>query len=194
MMLFWCILLGLPVAACGCLAAVSPERATRFFDWFKESRGAAWVLAAVAWFWTAYECDTIGIAAFDRFTKAFPGELWILAAVLTWLVAIWMPKNLPVRALCGILMLLPGELFKTIKPFRPEQGVAFALPDIVIYAAYAGAIAGMYGMFYPWRIEKAVALALNKKTAARFSGAAAAIAGAAVVFTGAVLSLQACSN
>ena len=44
---------------------------------------AAMVLTAIAWFWTAYECDTIGIDVFDMLLKRFPGQLWIMAAVLT---------------------------------------------------------------------------------------------------------------
>ena len=44
------------------------------------------VLTAVAWFWTAYECDTIGIDVFDMILmKERTGGLfvWVLAAVLT---------------------------------------------------------------------------------------------------------------
>ena len=44
----------------------------------------AMVLTAIAWFWTAYECDTIGIDVFDMLLKRFPGQLWIMAAVLTY--------------------------------------------------------------------------------------------------------------
>ena len=54
----------------------------------------AMVLTAIGWFWTAYECDTIGIDVFDMLLKRFPGQVWIMAAVLTYLTIIWMPKNL----------------------------------------------------------------------------------------------------
>ena len=43
----------------------------------------AMALTAIAWFWTAYECDTIGIDVFDMLLKRFPGQVWIMAAVLT---------------------------------------------------------------------------------------------------------------
>ena len=49
------------------------------------------VLVVIAWFWTAYECDTIGIDVFDMLLKRFPGQVWIMAAVLSYLTVIWMP-------------------------------------------------------------------------------------------------------
>jgi len=112
------------------------------------------VLTAVAWFWTAYECNTIGIDVFDMLLKRFPGQLWIMAAVLTYLTIIWMPKNLLTRSIMGLFMLIPAELFKLTRPILPEHG--FAPVQIVVAIAYVLAIIGMYGMFYPWRIEAAL--------------------------------------
>ena len=112
---------------------------------------AAKILTAVAWFWTAYECDTIGIDVFDMLLKRFPGQLWIMAAVLTWLTIIWMPKHLLTRSIMGIFMLIPAELFKITRPMLPESG--FAPVQVIVVVAYILAIIGMYGMFYPWRIE-----------------------------------------
>ena len=114
----------------------------------------AMVLTAIAWFWTAYECDTIGIDVFDMLLKRFPGQLWVMAAVLTWLTIIWMPKNLLTRSIMGIFMLIPAELFKVTRPLLPESG--FAPVQIVVAVAYVLAVIGMYGMFYPWRIEAAL--------------------------------------
>ena len=114
----------------------------------------AMVLTAIAWFWTAYECDTIGIDVFDMLLKRFPGQLWIMAAVLTYLTIIWMPKNLLTRSIMGLFMLIPAELFKVTRPMLPESG--FAPVQIVVAVAYVFAIVGMYGMFYPWRIETAL--------------------------------------
>jgi len=108
-------------------------------------------LTCIAWFWTAYECDTIGIDVFDMLLKRFPGQLWIMAAVLTYLTIIWMPRNLLTRAVMGIFMLIPAELFKFTRPILPDSG--FAPVQIVVAVAYLLAIIGMYGMFYPWRIE-----------------------------------------
>ena len=113
------------------------------------------VLVAIAWFWTAYECDTIGIDVFDA--VLLKGQthgvfVWALAALLTYLTIIWMPKHLFTRAVCGLFMLAPGELFKFTRPLLPESG--FAAIHLVVALAYILAIIGMYGMFYPWRIEK----------------------------------------
>ena len=118
------------------------------------------ILTAVAWFWTAYECDTIGIDVFDMLLKRFPGQVWIMAAVLTWLTIIWMPKHLLTRSIMGIFMLIPAELFKLTRPVLPESG--FAPVQIVVAVAYILAIVGMYGMFYPWRIEAVLKHILRK--------------------------------
>ena len=120
----------------------------------QNQRRLAAVLTAVAWFWTAYECDTIGIDVFDMLLKRFPGQLWIMAAVLTYLTIVWMPKNLLTRSIMGIFMLIPAELFKITRPMLPDGG--FAPVQIVVAIAYVLAIIGMYGMFYPWRIETAL--------------------------------------
>ena len=129
----------------------------------------AMVLTAVGWFWTAYECDTIGIDVFDMLLKRFPGQVWIMAAVLTYLTIVWMPKNLLTRSVMGIFMLIPAELFKITRPMLPDGG--FAPVQIVVAIAYVLAIIGMYGMFYPWRIETAlkwIGAFFNKRRGRRF--------------------------
>ena len=129
----------------------------------------AMVLTAIGWFWTAYECDTIVIDVFDMLLKRFPGQVWIMAAVLTYLTIIWMPKNLLTRSIMGIFMLIPAELFKITRPMLPDGG--FAPVQIVVAIAYVLAIIGMYGMFYPWRIETALkwmGAFFNKRRGRRF--------------------------
>ena len=58
-------------------------------------------------------------------------------------------------------MLLPAELFKVTRPILPESG--FAPVQIVVAVAYLLAIIGMYGMFYPWRIETALSWVFRRK-------------------------------
>lgn len=111
-----------------------------------------WGLVALAWFWTAYECDTIGIDIFDMLLKRFPGQLWIMAAGLTYLTIIWMPRNLLTRAVMGLFMLFPSELFPIIRPHLPDSG--FAPIQLVVIFSYVLIVIGMYGMFYPWNIER----------------------------------------
>lgn len=180
MIVLWGIAYGLPCLAIGGVILFSPVAAAAAARAFARSRAAAAVLSVVAWFWTAYECDIIGIDAFDAITKRFPGELWILAAVLSFLVVKLMPEHLPVRALSGLLMLAPAGFFRTSHAYRPEAGTLFASVDLMVLAAYAGAVAGMYGMFYPWRIEKAGAWLLGHPVAARAVGALFAVAGGCV--------------
>lgn len=122
MAIFWGLILGIPLLAFGGGSLYSAEGTSRFIEWFKSSRRVALALTVFAWFWTAYECDTIGIDVFDMVLKRFPGQLWIMAAVLSWLMFIWMLANLSVRALTGILMLIPAELFKTTRPLLLDDG------------------------------------------------------------------------
>ena len=188
MIAFWGFILGLPIFAFGGAMLFSPPKARAFADWFRESKACAVLLSAVAWFWTAYECSTIGIDVFDAILlKDKTGGLlvWGLAAVLTYLVVVWMPRNLPVRALSGILMLVPAELFKTTRLLLPESG--FAPVHVFVATAYVGAVVGMYGMFYPWRVEKGVDMVLSRGWAARSLGALMAADGAALAVIGLVV-------
>ena len=116
-----------------------------------------WVLVAIAWLWTAYECDTIGIDVFDAvlFKKQTGGLfVWLLAVGLIPLTVAWMPKNLLTRAIMGIFMLIPAEVLKFTRPLVPDSG--FAPIQLVVAFVYILAVIGMYGMFYPWKIESAL--------------------------------------
>ena len=100
-MTFWFFALGLPFAAYGAFAVARFSLAAKALVAFPRNRVAGMVLCAVAWFWTAYELDTIGIEIFDRFLKAFPFELWILAVVLTVLTCWWMATEMFHFPTCG---------------------------------------------------------------------------------------------
>lgn len=183
-MLFWGLSMGLPVLALGIGMALAPERTRCLMAAGVKCRPLAFVLTAAAWLWTAYECDILGIEAFDRFTKMFPGELWILAAVLTYLVFIWMPANLVVRATAGLLMLLPAEMFKTMRPLLPEGGADWV--HVFAVAGYLAAILGMYAMFYPWRVERAVRRFCDSSVRMRAAGVVLVVLGVTLAITGVV--------
>ena len=113
------------------------------------------VLTAVAWFWTAFECSTIGIDVFDMILlKERTGGLfvWILAAVLSVLTFLWMRPHLVTRGIMAIFMLAPAEVFKFTRTIVPDGG--FAPVHLLVGLMYLLAVIGMYGMFYPWKIEK----------------------------------------
>ena len=184
MIAVWGFLIGLPLLAFGGALVFFPEAVRRFSLWYRVSSVVAAVLTAIAWFWTAYECDTIGIDAFDAVTKMFPGELWILAVVLSFLTYFWMPRSLPVRALTGIMMLVPAALFRTTHAYRPPQGTLFAAVDLFVIVAYIGAVIGMYGMFYPWRLEKGLDAVLARRWACAALGAVMSVTGIALVAIG----------
>ncbi|MCQ2368294.1 MAG: hypothetical protein MJ109_04710 [Kiritimatiellae bacterium] len=158
----------------------APSKIKELLNRFFVSKKAALLLTAVAWFWTAHELDIVGIESFDMITKRFPGELWILAAVLTYMCAALMPKNLSVRAFTGVLMLFPASLFRLTRLYVPESG--FAMVHIMVVFAYICAVIGMYGMFYPWRIEKALMFLVDKTP--RTFGAILVLVGIALITAG----------
>ena len=165
-MAFWCLVLGIPLVAGGAAAVATPSRAAGFMKSFPRSRTAGWALCAIAWMWTAHELDTIGIEIFDRYLKAFPGGLWILAVVLTVLTCWWMPNLLPLRGVSAVFMLFPAGLFPAVRLCDTDWRIA---PVIL---AYICAIAGMFGMFYPWRIRQALAWLASSTPRVRLFGAA----------------------
>ena len=130
----------------------------------KKTDVLAAVLTVIAWFWTAYECDTIGIDVFDTILmKERTGGVfvWVLAAVLSYLTFVWMRPHLITRALMGIFMLAPAEVFKWTRLQVPESG--FAPVQILVAFMYVLAVIGMYGMFYPWKIEKVFGIGDGKE-------------------------------
>ncbi len=190
--------MGLPLLAFGGVALFSRANAARFVDWFKTFRPVAIVLTTLAWLWTAYEIQTFGVNIFREFFIGVPllGQLmaalafvydhfWAVTPVLIYLTVIWMPQSLAVRALTGILMLIPAELFKTTRFLVPDAG--FAAVHVFVVAAYLGAIVGMYGMFYPWRLEKALDLVLDRAWATRLFGAFCVALGLSLVVIGSFL-------
>ena len=181
-MIIWGLFLGLPLLAYGFAALYSPDSVRKFNLFFTASRLVSTPLTILAWAWTAWELDNIGIDVFDMFLKRFPGELLILAAVLAYLTIIWMPKNLGVRALTGVLMLFPASLFRTTRLLLPEGG--FAVVHVFVVFAYIAAVVGMYGMFYPWRLEKAVEMLTRRDALARVFGVALALCGLMLVACG----------
>jgi len=172
-MLFWSAILGVPLLIVGLFTVLAPVRAGRALVSFAEAKYVGWILCADGWFSTAHELDVIGIEAFDRFLKAFPGELWILAAVLTPLTCAWMPKHLPTRGFSAVCMLFPASLLPALRTYD----TAWRLLPVSI--AYACAVWGMYAMFYPWKTEKANVFLAARPGLLRVVGAVLLLTGAA---------------
>ena len=194
MAIFWSLLYALPMIALGAASAFASGKTRSAFASFIVSKPAAVALTIIAWAGAAYEVAIFDVnIVHDLLGGLAHGPLgfivtilglgfeyfWALTPILAYLTIIWMGKNLPVRALSGVLMLLPTELFKTTRHLLPAGG-GFAAVHLVIVAAYAGAILGMYGMFYPWRVEKAVDFLLGRPIAARVFGASLLAFGLAI--------------
>ena len=170
-MTIWFFILGIPLAVLGLFAVIRPSLAAKKLVAFPRDRKAAIVLTALAWLGTAYELDNIGIEVFDRFLKAFPFELWILAFVLTVLTCWWMPNLLPIRGLSAIFMLFPAEMFHVIRLEPTEWRL------VLVVIAYICIVAGMFGMFYPWRIRQFFAWLAEKQLRMVVAGMALAVPG-----------------
>lgn len=155
MALFWTLITVLPIVALAAMRFACREKTLALGERFFVSRPAAGVITAIAWIWTAYECDTIGIDVFDSilFKQASNGLfVYVLAAVLIVLTNLWMARHLPVRALSGIFMLFPATAMKTTRLLVPSPG-EFAPVQLLVLVFYFYAIVGMFGMFYPWHLE-----------------------------------------
>ena len=177
-MTLWFLLLGIPLLGYGLVSLLFPQWTAKELVAFPRNRIAGIVLCAIGWFWTAYECDTIGIDVFDKFLKVFPGELWILAVVLTVLTCWWMENLLPIRGVCAIFMLFPGEMFPMIRLCDTQWRLT-----LVVFA-YVCAIIGMFGMFYPWWIRKALAWRAESQVRVRGFGLVFAAVGALFLILG----------
>ena len=172
-MTFWFFILRVPLFGYGLFTVVRPQTAARLLAAFPRNRVAGQVLCAAAWLWTAYEVDTIGIEVFDRivrrlwfFQSDIPGMVWILAIILTVLTCLWMENLLSLRALSALFMLFPAELFPAVRLCDTSWRLA-----LVVFA-YVCAVIGMFGMFYPWHLRRALAWRAAKQ--ARVTGFGAA--------------------
>ena len=184
-MTFWFFVLGVPLFGYGLFTVLRPQLAARLLAAFPRNRIAGQVLCAAAWLWTAYEIDTIGIEVFDRivrrlwvFSSDIPGMVWILAIVLTVLTCLWMENLLPLRALSALFMLFPAELFPAVRLCDTSWRRA-----LVVFA-YACAVVGMFGMFYPWHLRRALAWRAAKQMRVIGFGAAYLALGALYLVLG----------
>ena len=172
--LAWSLAIGIPPLLLGAAMLAAPGKAAGWIKSFGDNKVFAWVLVPIGWFWTAHELDVIGIEVFDRYLKAFPGELWVLAVVLIPLTFLWMPKHLAMRGLSAVLMLYPATFFQCAR--LVESGWR----TVAVGWTYWCIALGMYAMFYPWRVQKALEWIAADPRRVRAAGAVHAAAGLAV--------------
>ena len=177
-MTFWSFILAVPLLVLGLASLAVPGATGRVLLAFPRNVPAGRVLCAVGWLWTARACDQLGIDVFDKFLKAVPGELWILAVVLTVLTCLWMENLLPIRGVCAVLMLFPGEMFPAIRLCETSWRIA------LVVVAYVCAVIGMFGMFYPWWIRKGIAWIVARPACVRGLGGVLGAVGALLFVLG----------
>ena len=185
-MTFWFFVLGVPLFGYGLFTVLKPQMAARFLQALPRNRAAGQALCAAAWLWTAYEVDTIGIEVFDRIVRRLwflssdiPGMVWILAIVLTVLTCLWMDNLLSLRAISALFMLFPAELFPAVR----QCDTSWRLTLVVF--AYVCAVVGMFGMFYPWHLRRALDWRTAKPSRVTAFGAAYLAIGALFLVLGA---------
>ena len=174
----WSFFLAAPLLALGLFMVSVPAKAGAALQAFPRNVLAGRILCAIGWLWTASACDRLGIDVFDKFLKAFPGELWILAVVLTVLTCWWMENLLPIRGVSAILMLFPGEMFPAIRLCDTSWRI------VLVVVAYLCAVLGMFAMFYPWWIRKGLEWMSGRPGIVRGAGAAFAVVGAVLTVLG----------
>ncbi len=179
-MSLWFFILGTPLLVYGLASLFCVNWTAKQLVAFPRNKIAGYILCAIGWFWTAYECHTIGIDVFDKFLKVFPGEVWILAVVLTVLMCKWMENLLPIRGVSAIFMLFPASLFPAIRLVDSQARL------LLVICAYICLIIGMFGMFYPWRIRQALAWLSAKPVLVRASGGVFAAIGTLFLVFGVV--------
>jgi len=184
-MTFWFFALGVPLFGYGLFTVIRPKEATRFLLALPRHRAAGQALCAAAWLWTAYEIDTIGIEVFDRivrrlwfFSSDIPGMVWILAIILTVLTCLWMDNLLSLRAVSALFMLFPAELFPAVRLCDTSWRLT-----LVVFA-YVCAVVGMFGMFYPWHLRRALAWRAAKQARVTAFGSAYLAIGALFLVLG----------
>ncbi len=198
MITLWGFLLGLPILALGGVVCVSPEKVRAQLIALKNQKLVIVALVSLAWIWAAYEIMTMGVNIFREFFVGVPllsrlmavlaflyDHFYLLVPILVFLTVIWMPQSLAMRALTGLLMLLPAELFKTTRFLVPDAG--FAAVHVFVVTAYVGAILGMYGMFYPWQLEKALNRILVRRSLAKVFGGFCVLLGLSLMTIGCML-------
>ncbi len=195
MITVWGFVLGLPLLVCGGAVVAYPAKARAFLVALKDKKAFILTLVSLAWLWTAYEILTFGVNIFQEFFVGVPvlsqimavfaflyDHFHLLVPILIFLTVIWMPQSLAMRALTGLLMLIPAELFKTTRLFVPDTG--FVSVHVFVITAYLGAMVGMYGMFYPWQLEKALNFILARKSLSRAFGGVCALLGLSLIMIG----------
>ena len=108
-----------------------------------------------------------------------PGMVWILAIVLTVLTCLWMDNLLSLRAISALFMLFPAELFPAVR----QCDTSWRLTLVVF--AYVCAVVGMFGMFYPWHLRRALDWRVAKPARVTAFGAAYLAIGALFLVLGA---------
>ncbi len=175
----WCAALAAAMLAPALLFTIAPDRAARLLTAFPRSRPAAWLLSAIAWAGAAREIERMNIDVFDAFLNRFPGEPWILGAVLCILCIFFLPDLLPIRAASGILMLFPTPLLAVTRVVESDWRLA------PVVFAYICLTAGMVFMFYPWHARRIMAWIAQSRRRIKACGAAAAAVAAILLIAAA---------
>lgn len=128
------------------LMAVWPEKALGFLRGFPRNRPSGIVLTAVCVLWAGWLLYDMPMGRFDTF-KPF---LFILVPVAILLITTQMHDLLPVRALGGLLLLIPAPLLDAARwHYSPARLV-------VVVCAYIMVIKGIVFLLSPFRFRQAV--------------------------------------
>ena len=166
---------GLILGSCIVLANLpllaAPATARRMLAAFPRSQWLGWILAIVAIAWSAWLVNEMELGSFNKYKIA----LYVVAPVLLVLVCFFMEELLAVRALGGLLMLVPAPLLDIARWHDSSSRL------VVTVLAYVMVVAGMTLILCPYVFRKTAERFTATDLRCRLSGGAGFVLGAVVV-------------
>lgn len=139
----WCFLLGGLILAEGVSGLVAPQTMTKLFRAFPRNVWAGWILCAIAWIWSGYAINSMGLDFLVRFRTA----ITVLSVVCIFLTCWWLDNLLSCRAWGGILCLFPYELLHVARVHMSPWRL------VVVSLTYVLIVWGMTLILYPWKMR-----------------------------------------
>ncbi len=142
------LILGGSLAMLYLLMAAMPEQALRFLNNFSRNRPVGIILTCVAVLWAGWLLYQMPMGRFDGFKPL----LLILVPVAILLIVSQMSELLPVRALGGLLLLIPAPLLDAARWHHSPARL------VVTVCAYIMVVKGIVFLLSPFRFRQAVKL------------------------------------
>ena len=166
----WALVFGVLKGIGGVWMLRWPASARAALQAFPRSVWPGRIMAVGAFAWAAWLIH--GMPMSEAFAQ-YKGLIWLLCPALILLVWFFMEEFLSVRALGGLLLLLPSAVLAAAR-WHPSSW-----RHVMSLSAYLAVFAGMALILMPYMFRKMVALFFDNDQRARMAGVAGCVAGAA---------------